>query len=83
MVGYEETWWRRGFRGDEGMNVWLHLTYKLQRRRLSDCTLSVIMVGMEQDVNKSPWEDKGERSLFCLAVLEKPSREERDICAQS
>lgn len=32
MVGYEETWWRRGSRGDEGMNVWLHLIYKLQRR---------------------------------------------------
>ena len=34
----------------------------------------MIMVGVEQDVNKNPWEDKGERSLFLLAVLEKTDR---------
>lgn len=34
------------------------------------------MVGMEQDVNKNPWEDKGERSLFCLAVLEEAFTED-------
>ena len=46
-----------------------------------DCTFSMIMVGVEQDVNKNPWEDKGERSLFCLAVLEKPSRRMGHLCS--
>ena len=41
----------------------------------------MIMVGVEQDVNKNPWEDKGERSLFLLAVLEKPSRRMGHLCS--
>ena len=71
-----------GVRGEMKELTWGFILFiNCRGNDYQDCTLSVIMVGMEQDVNKNPWEDKGERSLFCLAVLEKPSRRMGHLCS--
>lgn len=68
-------------RGDEGMNVWLHLLCKLQRRRLSGLYIKRDDGGGGAGCRQNPREDKGERSLFCLAVLEKPSWRMGHLCS--